>query len=68
MAYTPESQYLSDHIETIVEGIDDFARAANERVGDTGEWSEEHLRELVELTNDLQTLKLRLVLLRNHVR
>lgn len=64
MSYRPGSQQLQPSIDQICDGIESFMKAVNERARDEGEWSNEHLHEITELSCDMQRLSLRLRALR----
>lgn len=65
MSYTPENQRLHPSIEKILEGIEEFQEAVNNRVNNSSEWKNVHLHEITELSIELIKLKLKLNILHN---
>lgn len=51
-------------INKIIDGIDDFRKNAYNRLNNSTEWDEEHLDEIVELSNKLLRLKKELLTLK----
>ena len=60
MSYTPDDQQLSQPIDSIVAGIDEFCKSANKRIDNPSEWSSDHLDELVDIVTALAQFRLRL--------
>lgn len=60
MSYTPDSQLLKPSVTKIIEGIEEFSDTVDARVRDIGEWTSEHLYEIVELQIALVRIRLRL--------
>lgn len=57
MSYRNPDQALEGPCKKIIEGIDDFNKAANARV-DSGDWTDEHLGELADIQERLVSLRL----------
>ena len=68
MSYTSDDQLLAPSIDKILEGIDEFIEASNNRIEDAGEWKREHLQELADLGPKLQTVRSILSIFRLGVR
>lgn len=60
MGYNDERQSLSAPIEDICSGIDAFWEAAIARAH-SGEWRKEHIREIMELADELRGLQVKLI-------
>lgn len=64
MSYRPQGQSLEDPILSILNGIEEFKKAADERIkAGTSEWKESHLSELTNLKNKLNDIQLQLSIL-----
>ena len=59
MGYRPDSQSLKPSASKILEGIIEFRTSVLNRF-DADEWSEDHLKEISELSNDLIEFESRL--------
>ena len=53
MSYRPDDQALEPSIEKLLECISEFRNATLCRLEDTGEWSQDHLKEINDLSIDL---------------
>lgn len=60
MSYTPTNQNIESPLSKILEGMEEFHSATNERMKDSREWTSDHLIEIIELDTTLQQLRLRI--------
>lgn len=60
MGYRPDDQALVEPIEVILQGMKDFDDAVDKR-NESGDWQEEHLKEINDLSVELKRLKFSLV-------
>lgn len=56
MGYRPEDQSLENPANKIIEGIDEFIVNSTNRE-DSGEWKDEHIDEIIELSSELIKLR-----------
>lgn len=52
MSYRSTDQSIQEPCDEIIEGIDVFITNTNNRVDD-GEWADEHINDLVEISTEL---------------
>lgn len=62
MGYRPDNQALSEPIEKIIEGFQEFESAVDARI-ECGEWKREHLERISELANQMRMMRLTLKIL-----
>ena len=62
MSYRPDSQSVETPCRKIIEGIEEFESAVQERVR-SREWKDTHLAELCDMVVEMSRLKMQLALL-----
>ena len=60
MSYRPENQSIEDPAREIIESIDSFEDAVEERIK-SGEWSPDHIDKLTVFAGELANMKYRLM-------
>jgi hypothetical protein len=58
MSVRPEEQALKEPIDQILEGIDAFSKAVDERIKTDRDWKPAHLYEIMRIRNKLYELQL----------
>ena len=59
MSYRPTDQSIQEPCDKIIEGIDEFICNATNRE-DSGDWKDEHIDEIVDVSTELLKLRLKL--------
>ena len=65
MSYRPDNQSIETPARKIIEGIEEFESAVQERIR-SGEWQQTHLADLCDMSIDLSRVKLALAMLAEH--
>lgn len=64
MSYRPENQSLGKPAQKLIEGIDEFNCAVEER-HNCGEWKDSHLDHIAKISERLLALKFELIKINN---
>jgi hypothetical protein len=60
MSYTPEEQQIEGPVDKIFDAIEEFRKAAHERLAHPNDWSQEHRTELYETLKLLLDVQMKL--------
>jgi len=65
MSYIPENQLLEPSIIKLLEGIEQFNKASDNRINNVTEWTSEHIEKLTEIKKELVDLHTKLNILKS---